>query len=505
MKDLSGLFGSKSRTQILTLFLQAKKATFNVTQVVAKAKVNARLASSELKKLATFGILKSQLTGSSLFYSLNHQSPLVNPLREIFIDHEWNQWERQSRIHHMILTLIASQKPMLDYYGICWPAAHLVLNYDNVTWFFKPKEFIAKGKKLVPIYLKNKNQIWSDFETYGHQIGHYHNYPDFYANYQNFWRVAYIPELISSYIESLLKPGEQITLKTKSFTDRYEDLLWQLAKQATKTDINQLDLKPILKDYWWIKNSYYDVCHLTEEEVRTDIKKKMGKHKPTPVEIPDPKSLSSELLSVGQDMTQMIDTRKQYQMQAAGHLHTLLKDIGAPYGLSSAYMQQTLPHEVLEPEKYLPHLKPELVLRLRSCTITDDLDKGLQVFSGQILPPSGVQSISKFELHGRVACGGLVNGRAKIVYGTKDLSLVNHGDIIVSPMTSPDLMPAIRRCVAIVTDFGGMACHAAIVAREFNLPCIVGTGEATKLIHNNDLIEVDANTGKVKILQTSAD
>jgi len=75
--------------------------------------------------------------------------------------------------------------------------------------------------------------------------------------------------------------------------------------------------------------------------------------------------------------------------------------------------------------------------------------------------------------------------------------------VIVSPMTSPDLMPALRRCVAIVTNFGGMTCHAAIVAREFNIPCIVGINNATEIIKDDELVEVDANSGVVRILQTS--
>ena len=503
MKDLSGLFGSRSRAQILDLFLNSKQASFNVSAVVKKAHVNARLASVELKNLANLGFLTSQPTGTSLFYSLNPHSPLINPLKDIFADHEWRGWERPARIHHLVITLIASQQPMQDYYGLHWPTAHLVFNYDTVTWFFKINEFLTLGKKLIPIYLKRKAQVWSDFKKSGNRIGSFTTYPAFYHNYIKFWRIAYIPELISAYIDSLLKPGEQITIQNQSFTDRYEDELWQLAEQAKQIGLNRLDLNPILEKYHYIKNSYHNVSRLTEEEVRTEIKKKMGKTKTKPVIIPDPQSLSPELLSVGKDMAMMLDTRKMYQMQAAAHLHELLKTIGARYHLNPAYMQQTLPHEVLGAHQYLPNLKNELGLRLRSCTITADIEHGLKVYSGQIILPTGSQSVAKLELRGRVACGGKVNGRAKIVKGVKDLSLVNHGDIIVSPMTSPDLMPAIRRCVAIVTDFGGMACHAAIVAREYNLPCIVGTEHATQLIHNNDLIEVDADIGLVRILQTA--
>ncbi len=68
-------------------------------------------------------------------------------------------------------------------------------------------------------------------------------------------------------------------------------------------------------------------------------------------------------------------------------------------------------------------------------------------------------------------------------------------------MTSPEMTPAIRRSVAIVTNEGGITCHAAVIAREFNIPCITATGNATELIHDKDMIEVDGDAGLVKIIE----
>jgi len=78
---------------------------------------------------------------------------------------------------------------------------------------------------------------------------------------------------------------------------------------------------------------------------------------------------------------------------------------------------------------------------------------------------------------------------------------MNKGDILVASMTSPDFIVAIRKASAIVTDEGGMTCHAAIVSRELKIPCIVATRIATKLLKDNDLVEVDADHGRVKILK----
>ncbi|OGI35302.1 MAG: hypothetical protein A2407_02495 [Candidatus Moranbacteria bacterium RIFOXYC1_FULL_44_8] len=75
------------------------------------------------------------------------------------------------------------------------------------------------------------------------------------------------------------------------------------------------------------------------------------------------------------------------------------------------------------------------------------------------------------------------------------------GDILVTTMTTPDYIVALRKASAVVTDEGGMTCHAAIVSRELKIPGIVATKIATKVLHDGDLVEVRANHGVVKILK----
>lgn len=500
MERITKLFGSHSRVAVLKFFLDNEGKKFRVNEISRKAIVNRRLASTELKKLADIGIIEPTVIGTTTFYSLNIASSLIKPLEEMFAEHDWYEWERPSRIHHLVLTLDASLRPMKEYYGYPMPSAHLVFDYDNVTWFLSISEFQKIGEKLIPIYKKRKEQIWKDFHGYASTLGTHKDYKSFYENYINFWKVAYITEFVSFYIDSLLKAGERITIQEKSFTEEYEDVLWKKAKEGEKKGIAKIDVSDILKEYFWIRNSYYGIHRLTEEEVRTEIGKKIGKKRPTPLRMKDPTSIDKELVQIGKDMILMQDIRKKYMMQGAYYLHELLKDIGKKFDLLPALMEQTIPREVLAENK-LPSLKNELKLRQRSATITGDIKNGIKVYSGQITFPQGVAKKAKFEVRGMVACGGKAVGRAKIVTNVDQVYKVNHGDVIISPMTSPDLMVAIRRCVAIVTDFGGITCHAAIVAREYNIPCIVGTGEATEKISDDDLVEVDANTGVVRVLE----
>ncbi len=105
-------------------------------------------------------------------------------------------------------------------------------------------------------------------------------------------------------------------------------------------------------------------------------------------------------------------------------------------------------------------------------------------------------------LKGSIAFKGIVTGVARIILTQEDSKSLMEGEILVASMTTPAYIDAMRRAAAFVTDEGGALCHAAIVAREFKKPCIVGTKNATEVIKDGDLVEVDAENGMVrKIIQ----
>jgi phosphohistidine swiveling domain-containing protein len=105
------------------------------------------------------------------------------------------------------------------------------------------------------------------------------------------------------------------------------------------------------------------------------------------------------------------------------------------------------------------------------------------------------------EIKGQIGNKGIVKGKVVIVKNYRQADNVKQGDIIVSPMTTPDFLQAMKRASAFVTNEGGIICHAAIVARELNKPCIMGTKIATQVLKDGDLIEVDANKGIVRIIE----
>lgn len=100
-------------------------------------------------------------------------------------------------------------------------------------------------------------------------------------------------------------------------------------------------------------------------------------------------------------------------------------------------------------------------------------------------------------LEGLAASPGLASGTVKIVMALDHLEKVLEGDILVTTMTSPDMVPAMRRAAAIVTDEGGLTSHAAIVSRELGVPAVVGTKEATLKLKDDMVVTVDGEKGLV--------
>ena len=101
---------------------------------------------------------------------------------------------------------------------------------------------------------------------------------------------------------------------------------------------------------------------------------------------------------------------------------------------------------------------------------------------------------------GRASYVGDVAGKVKIVMRKDDLKDID-GKIIVTPMTSIRFVPFIKKVKAIITDEGGIACHAAIISREFKIPCITGTKTATKVLRNGDIVEINSEKGEVRKIE----
>ena len=98
---------------------------------------------------------------------------------------------------------------------------------------------------------------------------------------------------------------------------------------------------------------------------------------------------------------------------------------------------------------------------------------------------------------GLAAAPGVVAGRVRILRSVDDGPTLESGEVLVAPMTTPDWVPTMRRAAALVTDRGGVTCHAAIASREMRVPCVVGTRTGTEVLRDGELVTVDGAAGAV--------
>lgn len=128
-------------------------------------------------------------------------------------------------------------------------------------------------------------------------------------------------------------------------------------------------------------------------------------------------------------------------------------------------------------------------------------DYPIVVMNEEKIIPKKSSSQSYGKIKGTTAFLGKVVGKVRLVNTSSDIKYVQKGEILVTKMTRPDMILGLEKAAAFVTDQGGMLSHAAIVAREMQKPCIVGTKNATKLLRDGNIVEVNANEGYVFILK----
>jgi len=138
-----------------------------------------------------------------------------------------------------------------------------------------------------------------------------------------------------------------------------------------------------------------------------------------------------------------------------------------------------------------------LIVQARAVTTFHKEEKTEDKSGKEIANGSVDEESSKILIKGETASRGVYSGNVRIIKDISELSQIEKGDVMVTKMTTPDMVPAMQKAGAIVTDEGGMTCHAAIVSREMGIPCIVGTEIATKVLHDEQEITVHATRGIV--------
>lgn len=193
--------------------------------------------------------------------------------------------------------------------------------------------------------------------------------------------------------------------------------------------------------------------------------------------------------------------RRYAQLLAVHHMNPVLKEIARRAYVTEKQVRFMRPVEIKVMLLEKKYDEAELLSRTSLCLyyaekdverlyIGDEAKEILKTVEKEIDTNISV-------LKGESACVGYAKGVVKIVIRAEDMAKMNKGDILVSIATDPDIVPAMKKAAAIVTEQGGVTSHAAIVSRELGIPCVIATKIATKVLKDGDVVEVDANKGIV--------
>ncbi|MFA4818871.1 MAG: PEP-utilizing enzyme [Patescibacteria group bacterium] len=207
----------------------------------------------------------------------------------------------------------------------------------------------------------------------------------------------------------------------------------------------------------------------------------------------------------------LVDYKKELFTQLHWYSERLFIEVSRRLKTPQHLVRYMLPYEVsMCLLKGVPVKKLQIQSRYNNCVITIKKSGRVNVIDGnkaKLIIDNFISSHKKGEkrdyLSGRVGNSGSARGLVRVIMDARKIDTFKHGEILVAPMTSPDYILAIRKAAAIVTDEGGTTCHAAIVSRELNIPCVIATKKATQVFKTGDMVEVDATRGIVRLLKSS--
>lgn len=297
------------------------------------------------------------------------------------------------------------------------------------------------------------------------------------------------PEKLAAVLQLQYEVGKhQGKLTDKQFEDLYAKFKW-----LSCLDIHN---KPWTKEEF---RKHIKSFTSPSKQKQLSFKKVIEELKPSAEDL--------EYLSMAKRFVYIKDARDDFRRESVFYSNNLWKELSIRLGIpteDTSYLQDAdiiafLNNKVSVSQQIISQRKKGFALYINKnknvmCIQGDAIKKLLEMFD------LSFQEEKIKDITGRVASKGKVSGKVVIVRGIKDLEKVEAGDILVAVTTHPDYVPAMRKAAAIVTDEGGITSHAAIVSREFGMPCIVGTKLATKSLKDGDLVEVDADKGILRKL-----
>lgn len=417
----------------------------------------------------------------------------------------------------MILTSWASEKQHQPFLPV--PFAEKNNVFCEGDWYFC-KEDVQKGISLIfqhwsnPAHFKTGKKLLQEREKV--LLRSHRNFQQFCAAFE-----AYIPAM--HFIWFCEKPvGEKVRmlLQEKISASETEELLDYLNRplqdnfyKKEEFDLARCtNLARHVQKYRWLLSRYGDNRLYTEKEARSRKEK-----------------IPANFLEISHEEKRKINERCAYVRKIVGkknsHFITWMQFIIFYRTHRTDVLNRSLFQAIPMLEKYamtkgisyrelLHCTKEELISQIPSKEIIQERMKSFAMLTEdsklRCVQGKEIQTIKNYlkeeihqdtEIKGARACSGKIIGKVTVIHGVADFSKIKVGDVLVTSMTTPNMVPIMQKAAAFVTDEGGITCHAAIVAREMKKPCVIGTKIATKIFKDGDVVEVDATAGIVKKIQ----
>lgn len=426
-----------------------------------------------------------------------------NP-KKIYKEYDWERWLDRPFFAFM-LSMFAGGNTKKYYKKIGLPQTELVAWVFDHGYWYESNDVFKKVEPSLIQWLKNHSltEITAGLEKFYNQekqtlitdaikpeenldkkIKHFREVMNICTTYM------FLAHSLEYHFDKILKPAALKYISAEK-VDEFISLATSpkkitAAEKMEKAILSRMSLKQVANEFGWIRCRDGFCAPFSEKDIIAYSKNIKHSAKHTPANIPSKiKGIFTEAQELVFFRTQRTDVFYELLFLFRPVLKVLAKKHNIKFSDLKYYIFDSL---INGKPKRLP--KKFGVIGYKGKTYFFDK------------PQIGEEN-KKFvsEVNGATAQKGIITGIVKIVSTVKDLPKVKAGDIMVTFMTSPNFMPAMRLAAAFVTDEGGLTCHAAIVAREMKKPCVIGTKIATKIFKDGDLIEVDADNGIVKLLK----
>ncbi|MBC8500281.1 MAG: hypothetical protein ISS25_02605 [Nanoarchaeota archaeon] len=394
--------------------------------------------------------------------------------------------------------------------------------------FYLYKRFSKERKKL------NNKELWETYKRWLEKYVSFLSYPlivectDIFTTYHLEDAVRkelpdLTPDEMSDLIIAMSSPKELSFMEHERL-----DFLKACIKNYGKLKKKHFEKQS--KKHWFVINSFRNIRYLSPEYFLKEAKKETKKNKKKleaelkslKNKIPNLKKRKKEILKkyklsnnlklhfkIIEEMGEGIDKRKEKMLQCNYFIDMYCEEIANRFDLKKKEVHEFTVEEIEElllknkkPSKTSVKKRYEMsAYVMKRKGNTDDVET--KWFYGKkaekLIELTGPDLTG--EIKGYVASAPVdkIRGTAQIIMNTHEEKF-KKGNILVTTMTRPDFVPLMRKAKAIITDEGGITCHAAVISRELKIPCIIGTKKAKKLLKDNDIIEMDLKKGVVRRL-----